>query len=61
MKKPTKTEKLVHRAFSEVHANTPKQVKRTYAMHGPDAAKKQRTAIALSKAREAGARIPKPK
>jgi hypothetical protein len=30
-------------------------------MHGPDAAKKQRTAIALSKAREAGARIPKPK
>jgi hypothetical protein len=61
MKKPTKTDKITDRAFREVHARTPVAVQKTFAMHGPVAAKKQRTAIALSKAREYGARIPKPK
>ena len=48
-------------AFSEVFAKTPKAVKRTARKFGEKRAKKQRIAIALNKARRAGARIPKPR
>ena len=55
----TKTEKKVDKAFHEVHANVPSTVKAT----GKTGAAKEKmlTAVALSKAREAGADIPKPK
>ena len=58
-KKQTKTEKLVDKAFSEVHANVPSTVKAT----GKTGAAKEKmlTAVALSKARAAGADIAKPK
>ena len=59
-KKPTKTEKKVAEAFHEVHANVPSTVKAT----GKTGAAKEKmlTAVALSKARAAGADIPeKPK
>jgi hypothetical protein len=48
----------VEAAFSEVHKNTPKAVKKTTAKKGKAAGEKQRVAIALSKARAAGAKIP---
>ena len=55
----TKTEKKVAQAFHEVHANVPSTVKAT----GKTGAAKEKmlTAVALSKAREAGADIPKPR
>ena len=55
----TKTEKKVAEAFREVHENIPSTVKAT----GKTGAAKEKmlTAVALSKAREAGADIPKPK
>jgi hypothetical protein len=58
-KKQTKSEKKVAEAFREVHANVPSTVKAT----GKTGAAKEKmlTAVALSKAREAGADIPKPK
>lgn len=58
-KKPTKTEKKVAEAFHEVHANVPSTVKAT----GKTGAAKEKmlTAVALSKARAAGADIDKPK
>lgn len=58
-KKPTKTEKKVAEAFHEVHTNVPSTVKAT----GKTGAAKEKmlTAIALNKAREKGADIPKPK
>ena len=57
-KKPTKSQKLVADAFHEVHQATPSTVKAT----GKTGAAKEKmlTAVALSKAREAGADIPKP-
>ena len=58
-KKPTKTRRLVRNAFREVTRNEPKAVKRTRRKKGARAAKKQRIAIALRKARRRGARIPK--
>ena len=45
-------------AFREVHADTPEAVKKTARKKGKAAAEKQRVAIALSKARAAGAKIP---
>lgn len=60
--KPTgqsKSQKIVASAFHEVAHNTPKAVTTTMAKSGPVQAQKQRVAIALSKARAAGARIPR--
>jgi hypothetical protein len=54
--KETKSQKIIHSAFREVHANTPKVVQKTMYKKGPEAAEKQRVAIALSKARAKGAR-----
>jgi len=59
LKKGSKTAALTAAAFHEVHANEPKVVAQTRRKSGPAQAKKQLTAIALSKARAAGARIPK--
>lgn len=59
-KKQTKTEKKVAEAFHEVHTNVPSTVKAT----GKTGVAKEKmlTAVALSKARAAGADIPeKPK
>ena len=60
MKKPTATQRKVKAAFEEVHENTPKAVKHTARKFGVKRAEKQRTAIALSKARAAGAHVPLP-
>lgn len=51
--------KKVERAFSEVKANEPAIVAQTRRKKGAEAARKQKIAIALSKARKAGAHIPK--
>jgi len=61
LKKPKKpkTRKLLKQAFSEVKHNVPDVVKRTARKKGKAAAKRQMKAIALSKARRKGARIPK--
>lgn len=56
-KKPTKSRKITERVFHEVYHNTPHQVAATMAKKGPAAASKQRVAIALDKARRAGAHI----
>jgi len=48
----------VARAFHEVHENTPRIVTQTAKKSGKAQAEKQRVAIALSKARQAGASIP---
>jgi len=53
-----KSKSIVKRMFDEVHSNTPRAVKRTARKKGKAAAEKQRVAIALSKARRAGANIP---
>jgi ATP-dependent DNA ligase len=57
--KKSKTAKLVDEAMSEVHRNVPRTVKAT----GKTGVAKEKMlqAVALSKAREAGADIPKPK
>jgi hypothetical protein len=55
----TKAQKKVHAAFREVHEDEPGIVAHTREKYGKEAAEKQRVAIALSKAREAGAKIPK--
>jgi len=47
-------------AFREVNRDEPAAVKRTRRLRGAIAARRQKVAIALSKARRAGARIPKP-
>ena len=60
-KHTSKTRKLLDQAFHEVHHNSPNAVTRTYAKKGEVRAEKQRVAIALSKARAKGARIPKGK
>ncbi|HEY7233890.1 MAG TPA: hypothetical protein VH539_07055 [Gemmatimonadaceae bacterium] len=57
-RKPTKTEVLTQSAFHEVTHNPPKIVKNTRKKKGRSAAAKQRVAIALNKARAAGAHIP---
>jgi hypothetical protein len=46
-------------AFDEIKKNPPAVLAKTAAKKGPAAANKQRVAIGLSKARRAGARIPK--
>ena len=57
--KKTKTEKLVQQAFHEIKANPPSTLKKGQSA---PARRKQEIAIALSKAKAAGADIPaKPK
>lgn len=56
MKKPNPKVKA---AFDEIKKNPPGVLAKTAAKKGPAAANKQRVAIGLSKARRAGARIPK--
>lgn len=46
-------------AFHEMKENPPKILAKTRKKEGPAAANRQRVAIGLNKAREAGARIPK--
>lgn len=58
-KKKTKTQQLKEQSFHEVKHNPPDRVYRTEEKYGKKRADKQRTAIALSKARSKGARIPK--
>jgi hypothetical protein len=60
MAKGGTTNRKTAAAFREVHANEPSIVGRTRSKFGAERAEKQRTAIALSKARAAGAQIPKP-
>lgn len=55
--KPTKKTRLVKAAMDEVHSNVPKAVIKSGKTG--KAAEKMKIAIALSKARAAGARIPK--
>lgn len=54
----TKTQKKVAAAFHEVMHNEPKVVAKTREKKGAAQAHKQEVAIALSKARKAGAKIP---
>lgn len=49
----------IKRAFHEINKNEPTIVKKTRATKGAKAAQKQKVAIALNKARQRGARIPK--
>jgi hypothetical protein len=56
-KKPSKTQRLVSAAMKEVHENVPRNVKKTGKTG--KAAEKMKVAIALSKARSAGAKVPK--
>ncbi|HEY7195536.1 MAG TPA: hypothetical protein VH439_17465 [Gemmatimonadales bacterium] len=58
MAKLTRTQKLTQSAFHEVKQNPPKILAKTRKKKGKKKANKQRIAIALSKARAAGARIP---
>ena len=53
--------KKLESAFHEVNENEPAVVAKTRKKKGAAAAQKQKVAIALSKAREAGANIPKKK
>jgi hypothetical protein len=55
--KPSKTERLVTNAMREVHTNTPSTVTRANVSAPKKEAMKR--AIALEKAREAGADIPR--
>lgn len=48
----------VARAFHEVFTNEPAIVAKTRKKEGPTQARKQKVAIALSKARASGAKIP---
>jgi hypothetical protein len=56
-KRTSKTRAKVARAFREVYAKTPRTVK----AKGKAARTKQKIAVALNKARKAGARVPKKK
>jgi hypothetical protein len=57
-KKMSKSAKKTRAAFREVTKKEPKVVAKTRAKKGAKAASKQKVAIALNKARAAGARIP---
>lgn len=61
MSKETKSQRLVTKAFREVRANPPDRVNWTRGVKGDEAAEEQIRAIALDKAREAGAKIAGPK
>lgn len=49
--------KLLQKAFHEVKHNEPGVVAKTRKKKGPKAAQKQKIAIAMSKARQAGADV----
>lgn len=57
--KSAKGRHMIAEAFHEVEEDEPEVVAMTRRKHGAKAAKRQKTAIALSKARRAGVRIPK--
>lgn len=57
-KKETRTQKKVKAAFKEVKKDEPSIVTKTRKKEGEEAANKQKIAIALSKARKTGAKIP---
>lgn len=57
--RPSKTRRLLDRTFNEVKRNPPDRVRAVERKHGKAAAQKMKTAIALDKARQLGARIPK--
>lgn len=60
MVKPlTETRRALDRAFNEVKRNPPERVRVVEEKHGQEAADRMRIAIALGKARQYGARIPK--
>lgn len=61
MARKSSSQRKVKAAFREVKQNPPKQLAKTRRKKGAGAANKQRVAIALNKARAAGARIPKKK
>jgi hypothetical protein len=56
-KKPSKSRRLVAEAFREVNADTPSTVEKTDKTG--EAKRKMLAAVALSKARRKGARIPR--
>ena len=58
VKKETETQKKVKAAFKEVKKDEPSIVTKTRKKEGEEAANKQKIAIALSKARKTGAKIP---
>ena len=60
-KKQTKTQRLVKSAFHEVFHNSPHVVTSTIAKKGAVRGQKQKIAIALNKARAAGARLSRPR
>jgi hypothetical protein len=55
-----KSQGILESVGKEIKENPPKILASTAAKYGPDRAKKQRVAILLSKARKAGASVPKP-
>jgi hypothetical protein len=57
--KPTKSARKIQAAFHEVYQNEPAIVAKTRQAEGPAAAQRQKVAISLSKARAAGASMPK--
>jgi hypothetical protein len=59
MTKPNKSTAKVKAAFAELKKNPPAILAKTAKKEGPAQADRQRVAIGLSKARAAGARIPK--
>lgn len=59
-KKASASQKKVKAAFHEVKQNPPKVLAKTKKKSGAKQANKQRVAIALNKARKAGANIPMP-
>jgi len=59
-KKQRKSKQLVTEAFRETYANEPSTVTRA-TQFGPGGKKAMRAAVALSKARAKGAKIPKKK
>lgn len=61
MPRKSKTRKLVRQAFREVTGVVPQSVRTVRMKKGPKAARKMQIAIALDKARRAGARIPRKK
>ena len=58
MKSKVKNRAILKKTFGEVFSNEPKIVAKTRRKKGAAKAKKQKIAIALSKARRAGASIP---
>lgn len=57
--KETKTKKILHRVGTEIKERPPRVLATTKRKFGAARAEAQRKAILLSKAREAGAKIPK--